>query len=324
MSAAKEAFDPAILQTLTDEERAAIAGDDADIHDLEALQKLADATAAEDGAVAAGPDDDDDDNKPDDAEAKPPAAGTAEAAEAAVVQPAPAATESPADAAPIVQEAKPVEPTRIVYDYQLPDDYQAKVDAIRSREDELAQQFKSGELDFDAYRAAARELDIEREALTDMRVKAAISQEVNQQTGESLWRSALQQFNATTAKADGIDYAKDEVKQADFDQFLKVLADKPENADKDHNWFISEAHKRVKALHGIVTAPPPNPNKNGRREPNLSQLPKTLSDVPGGDGPGDVSDEFTALDSLDGLAFEDALANLKRTNPAAFARYEAR
>lgn len=321
MSAAKEAFDPAILQTLTDEERAAIAGDDADIHDLEALQKLADAAAAEDGAVATGPDDDDD-NKPDDADAKPPAA---EAAESAVVQPAPAATDTPADAAPVAQEAKPAEPTRIVYDYQLPEDYQAKVDAIRAQEDEIAQQFKSGELDFDAYRAAARELDIEREALTDMRVKAAISQEVNQQTGESLWRSALQTFNATTAKADGIDYAKDEVKQADFDQFLKVLADKPENAEKDHNWFISEAHKRVKALHGIVTAPPSNPNKNGRRDPpNLSQLPRTLSDVPGGDGPGDVSDEFTALDSLDGLAFEDALANLKRTNPAAFARYEAR
>jgi hypothetical protein len=41
-------------------------------------------------------------------------------------------------------------------------------------------------------------------------------------------------------------------------------------------------------------------------------------------GSGDVSDEFAALDSLDGLAFEDALATLKRTNPAAFARYEAR
>lgn len=316
MSAAKEAFDPAILQTLTDEERAAILGDDAPADEVEALKALAET----DGSGADEDDDGDDDEKVDEEDD----GDDDSLADAAAAQPAPAATDTPAEAAPVAQEAKPAEPTRIVYDYQLPEDYQTKVDAIRNREDEIAQQFKSGELDFDAYRAAARELDIEREALTDMRVKAAISQEVNQQTGESLWRSALQQFNATTAKADGIDYAKDEVKQADFDQFLKVLADKPENAEKDHDWFIIEAHKRVKALHGIVTAPPPNPNKNSRREPNLSQLPKTLSDVPGGDGPGDVSDEFTALDSLDGLAFEDALANLKRTNPAAFARYEAR
>jgi len=316
MSAAKEAFDPAILQTLTDEERAAILGDDAPADEVEALKALAET----DGSGADEDDDGDDDDKADE-----DGDGDDDAlADAAAAQSAPAATDPPADAAPVAQEAKPAEPTRIVYDYQLPEDYQTKVDAIRNREDEIAQQFKSGELDFDAYRAAARELDIEREALTDMRVKAAISQEVNQQTGESLWRSALQQFNATTAKADGIDYAKDEVKMAEFDQFLKMLADKPENAEKDHNWFISEAHKRVKAMNGIVTAPKPNAQRNERRDPpNLSQLPKTLSDVPGGDGPGDVSDEFSNIYALDGLAYEDALKHLERTNPAAYARFVA-
>jgi hypothetical protein len=300
---AKEQFDPAILDTLTEEERAPIIGDGAQGDEAEALKALADA-GEEDGDDG---EDDGDDGEGGDASAEPDVAGDPEVAPPETAESA----------------SSPVEPARVVYDYQLPEDYQAKVDAIRAKEDELAQQFKDGELDFDAYRAATRELDLEREALTDMRVKAAIAQDMSQQTGEAEWIAALRAFNSTVAKADGIDYSKDLDKQADFDQFLKVLADKPDNADKSQEWFIEEAHKRVKALHGIV-APAPNNGKPNRRAPDMRHLPQTLADVPGSDGPGDVSDEFAALDSLDGLAFEDALATLKRTNPAAFARYEAR
>lgn len=287
---AKEEFDPALLETLTEEERAAITGGDP--YDVEALKALAEDSGDE------GEDDDDegDDESTNDA---PP-------------------TVPPADEA---QAVEPATKTRVAYDYKLPDDYTAKVEALREQEDALAQQFKSGDLDFDAYRAEARKIDQEREALTDMRVKAAISEELNQQTGEAEWFAALRVFNSTTAKADGIDYAKDMDKQADFDLFLKSLAEKPENASKDMQWYITEAHKRVKALHGVVA--PTKPAKQ-TRQPNLEGLPKTLVDVPGADGPGDVSDEFAGLDSLDGLAFEDALANLKRSNPAAFARYESR
>lgn len=299
---AKEEFDPAILATLTDEERAAITGGDAD--DLEALKAIAAAGGEEEIDGEDGDDDDDDDIVDDGEVAKPVDA-----------QPDPIQ----ADDAPPPAPEKP----RVVYDYKLPDDYTTQVDAIRTKEDALAQQFKDGDLDFEEYRAEARKLDIEREALADMRIKAAVSEELNQQSGDAEWHAALRTFNATTAKADGIDYAKDLAKQADFDLFLNTLGGKPENADKDIGWFISEAHKRVKALHG-VTSPAPTPNKDKARRPNLEALPKTLVDVPGSDGPGDVSDEFSALDTLDGMAFEDALANLKRTNPAAFARYEAR
>lgn len=287
---AKEEFDPALLETLTEEERAAITGGDPD--DVEALKALAEESGDE------GEDGDDDDEGDDEsANDAPP-------------------TVPPADEAPAVGLT-----AKVAYDYKLPDDYAAKVEALREQEDALAQQFKSGDLDFDAYRAEARKIDQEREALTDMRVKAAISEELNQQTGEAEWFAALRVFNSTTAKADGIDYAKDMDKQADFDLFLKSLAEKPENASKDMQWYITEAHKRVKALHGVVA--PTKPAKQ-TRQPNLEGLPKTLVDVPGADGPGDVSDEFAGLDSLDGLAFEDALANLKRSNPAAFARYESR
>jgi hypothetical protein len=121
---AKEEFDPALLETLTDEERAAITGGDPD--DVEALKALAEDSGDE------GEDDDDegDDESANDA---PP-------------------TVPPADEAPAVE---PATKTRVAYDYKLPDDYTAKVEALREQEDALAQQFKSGDLDFDAYRAEA-------------------------------------------------------------------------------------------------------------------------------------------------------------------------
>lgn len=290
---AKEEFDPAVLETLTEEERAAITGGDAD--DVEALKALADEGGGDDGDEG-----DEDDEGAEEADDDNPQADAA-----------------PAEDAHAVDAKAPV-----VYDFKLPEDYTAKVETLREQEDALAQQFKSGEIDFDQYRAEARKIDQEREALTDMRVKAAISEELNQQTGEAEWFAALRVFNSTTAKADGIDYAKDLAKQADFDLFLKSLAEKPENAKKDMHWYIAEAHKRVKALYDVVA--PTRPTKPANRTPPLEGLPKTLVDVPGADGPGDVSDEFAALDSLEGLAFEDALANLKRSNPAAFARYESR
>jgi hypothetical protein len=81
-------------------------------------------------------------------------------------------------------------------------------------------------------------------------------------------------------------------------------------------WFLSEAHKRTKALHGVAAdklAPKADGDKKPEaktRKPNLDKLPANLSQVPGGDGPGDVGSEFADIDKLDGLAYETALAKM--------------
>ena len=46
------------------------------------------------------------------------------------------------------------------------------------------------------------------------------------------------------------------------------------------------------------------------RKSPVDALPATLAQVPGSDGPGDVSGEFSELDSLEGLDYEQAIAKM--------------
>jgi hypothetical protein len=293
-------FDEHILSTMTDEERATI---------------LEQQTPEEIAAIAAiangdedGPDDDDEDEDNGDTGAADPAAPAAAAA-----APAPAA--DPAPATPSASDA--FQPS---YQAKLPDDFAAQESAIKEQNDALAARFKSGDIDFDQYRVEAEALSKSERALDEIRLKATLSQEMTAQTAEQQWNHTVQRFIATTAKDGGIDYSKDPDKQSDLDVFVRTLANDAKNADKPAEWFLAEGHKRVKALHGIglVTAPPVTDAKNTRKTP-LDAAPKTLAQVPGSDGPGDVDgNEFTDVDRLTGDAQEEAI---RKMTPAQRERY---
>lgn len=293
-------FDEHILSTMTDEERATI---------------LEQQTPEEIAAIAAiangdedGPDDDDEDEDNGDTGAAYPAAPAAAAA-----APAPAADPAPATAS----ASDAFQPS---YQAKLPDDFAAQESAIKEQNDALAARFKSGDIDFDQYRVEAEALSKSERALDEIRLKATLSQEMTAQTAEQQWNHTVQRFIATTAKDGGIDYSKDPDKQSDLDVFVRTLANDVKNADKPAEWFLAEGHKRVKALHGIglVTAPAATDAKNTRKTP-LDAAPKTLAQVPGSDGPGDVDgNEFTDVDRLTGDAQEEAI---RKMTPAQRERY---
>lgn len=293
-------FDEHILSTMTDEERATI---------------LEQQTPEEIAAIAAiangdedGPDDDDEDEDNGDTGAADPAAPAAAAA-----APAPAADPAPAT----TSASDAFQPS---YQAKLPDDFAAQESAIKEQNDALAARFKSGDIDFDQYRVEAEALSKSERALDEIRLKATLSQEMTAQTAEQQWNHTVQRFIATTAKDGGIDYSKDPDKQSDLDVFVRTLANDVKNADKPAEWFLAEGHKRVKALHGIglVTAPAATDARNTRKTP-LDAAPKTLAQVPGSDGPGDVDgNEFTDVDRLTGDAQEEAI---RKMTPAQRERY---
>jgi hypothetical protein len=143
------------------------------------------------------------------------------------------------------------------------------------------------------------------------------------QTAEQQWAFTVRRFMSATAKAEGgIDYVKDAEKNADLDLFVKALARDEKNSDKPAEWFLSEAHRRVQAMHGIATKPTPAPTLEkpaASRKPPIDAAPKTLAQVPGGDGPGDVDgNEFADVDRLTGDAQEEAI---RRMTPSQRERY---
>lgn len=289
------------LDTLTPEERSAIEGDEYGDEDREIIKKIA-GDASDDDADEDEDDDDGDDDDVGDAGYQPQ--------EGKAVEP-------PADEP--AQAAQPVVPR---YEAQLPQDYDQQIAALKARDAELRQRFKDGDIDIDERDAGLAELAEQRERLLVLRAKAEISQEMAQQTAAQQWQATINAFVAKAARDDGVDYRKDAALANDWDQFVRVLAAKPEHADKSMEWFLAEAHKRVMALYGLAKPAPKDPlaDAKAKRKPPVDAAPTTLAQVPGSDGPGDVSNEFSDVLALDGLEFEEAIARMSPAQREKFLR----
>lgn len=322
MSAAT--LDQDILDTMTPEELAAINDPEHSEAELEAMRRIADDDGDDDG------DDDDTSAPPVEGKDAPPAAENKPAAPAAAAatntDPAPA---KPAASAAVEEPAMPPSAVTATYDAKLPSDYDDQVKTLATQEADLKAKFKSGEIDFDEFEVQRGELLTRRDELNQARIKAEISQEMTQQTAQNQWKSTVDRFVMSAAKEEGgIDYRKDLAKQADLDQFVRVLASRDENSDKPMDWFLTEAHKRVKALHGVAdVAPAPKADSaaaakaaNEGRKPPVAAMPATLAQVPGGDGPGDVAGEFADIDALEGDALESAIAKMTPAQREKWAR----
>lgn len=286
--------DNEMLDTLTAEERAAIAETD----------PAKDAALA---AIAAGVEDGT--GGEDDEDADDSSVDTGKAAD-----PAPAAPEVPASPAPEADPApaaaKP-EPAS-AYRAELPADHADKKAAAQSSLEDLRARFKAGEIEVDEYETQRDAATNELRSLERAEIKAEIAQEMTHQSAEAQWASAIRrQFDA--AKTAGVDYDTDEGKRGDLDTFVRALGAKPENADKSMDWFMAEAHKRVLALHDIRPAAAPAAAKTSApsRKPPIDAVVPSLTNVPGSNSADDVgNDEFADIDKLDGLELEAALSRL--------------
>lgn len=315
MSAVVDSLDKDVFATLTAEEQAAIKDHEYTPAELAAIKNIA-GDAGADGADDAG-DDGGDADEVLDANGNPVAVEVKLDTTAAPAADAPKPTEAAdQDPAPAPQaQATPV------FVAKLPEDYQARVDALNDKATAIRQQFKDGEIDLDTFDAKNAELQTERDDLVVLRAKAEISKDMTAQSAEDAWRMTVNTFFSTVKTAGGPDYIADEARRNDLDMFVKALASDEKTSDKPMSWFLTEAHKRVQALHGeAAPAPKPAPDAGkqkdpvaearARRTPNMETAPKTLAQVPGADGHGDVGSEFAHLDSLEGDALESAIARL--------------
>lgn len=313
MSAKDEEYDrDAGLANLTEEERAALAEDEFNDDEKAALQEIA---AADDGED----EDEDDDGDEDDVGEVVAATEAKPSAEAADID----ADSGDAPSAEISGDGDGEEDAApAVYQSSLPEDFDDRVTALEEAETEIARKFEAGEIEAPEYVRESRRIANERSELDRVRVKAEVAAEMSQQAALQQWQNQVAKFMRDAKKTDGVDYRGDEALGAELDTMVKALANNPANADKPSGWFLQQAHKAIKAMHGIADKPAPA-SKDGKpapRKPPIDKAPKTLAQVPGGDGPGDVSDEFANLDNLEGDEFENALSRL---TPAQRARYLA-
>ncbi len=309
------AFDQDALDTLTPEELEAIKGDEMDDADRAAMARIAGDAGDADADADAEDDDPDDDGEGD--------------GDDAAEKPEPAAAEAAADEDPDPAPEPQAQPVaqQTAYQAPLPDGYEDKVKSLDSQESDLKARFKAGEMDFEEFDEKRAQIIAERDELRTARVKAEIAREMAEQNAAAQWQRAIDSLatRAATPEGGGVDYRKDAEKAADLDSFVRTLANNPANAERPMEWFLSEAHKRVLALHGLAPARAAAPasadpvaEAKAKRRPPVDAVPKSIAGVPGGDGPGDVGGEFAHLEQLEGWELEDAIARL---SPAQRAKY---
>ena len=293
--------------TLSDEELSAINGDDLSDEDRDLLQLVA-------GDGDDGDDDDEDDDEPSDevgddddqdGDADPETIAAANADSAAAQPPA--------------SERQPAASYQAAV---LPADFQEQISATHTAQSDLLQRFQEGDLEVSEYVAELSKITEQRDALMAAKIKAEISHEMEEQASAREWQQAVHRFLDRVAKSEQVDYRTDAARARDLDTFVKVLANDPENAQQSSEWFLQEAHKLVNARRGgTVTATKDDPRpRPAPRKPDLKAVPKTLAHVPGSDGPGDVSDEFLTIDSLEGMDLETAIARMTPAQREKYAR----
>ncbi len=197
------------------------------------------------------------------------------------------------------------------YRAELPADYDDQVKANKDAVAAARAKFNEGELEQAELDAELDRLQDERDQLRDMRTRATVSAEMQQQSVQQAWNNTINSFFEEAAKSAElgiVDYRQDKAKQADLDAMVRALGAAPGNENKPMRWFLEEGHRRVVALHGIATTKKP---ADVQRKPDASAVVTNLADVPGGAGDADpVSDEFAELDKLTGLDYERALAGM--------------
>lgn len=320
-------IEPHLLDLLEPEERAALM--ESEDFDLAALKAVAGDDERDEDA------DKDEDGEADGDEAQAAAPVEGEAADGAKEAAAEPAAETAAEPSEPVEPVEPVKaaiepakesaPQRAAYRYTLPDDYEARAEANRAAQLALYEKYKEGDMPIEELQAEQARLTAERDELLTHKMRADIAADMQRQSQEAARDAAVNALFDRTKAA--IDYRKDEGAMRQLDRAVKLLAADEANGDKPLDWFLDEAHRMVQAMRGVVAAPAPKQDAvkaaAAARKPDLSAAPKTLAQAPAAGGAGDVGSEFDDIMNLDGEAFEDALANMARTNPQRFARFQA-
>lgn len=233
-------------------------------------------------------------------------------------------------------EAEILRPRLPRYKVEPVEKYEEKVKAIDDAIAAAEAKYAEGDLELKDLLSTTRKLTADRYDLTRQQDRAQMAEEHNTQAVRTEWLGDVQDFFVKTNAAEGIDYTKRGLNVA-FDDALKTLAADKANAERSTAWYLREAHKMVKADLGLTgkvqtaeekaaaeaaaKAAALKKAKAEGREPKLAAVP-ALGAAPsaGDDDASGGNPEFRAIDALEGIEFEDALAALPKAKHDAYLR----
>lgn len=284
------------LDSLSDEERAAIDGED--VGTTEEVERAA--KAAE--SIKDDPND-------------PPPDAAADAAEDPPPEPEAAAIE------PLVPRLDPPE---------IPDD--AALNALLDQRKQIREQYRNGDISAEQKDELEDKINDQIADIRADRKNAEFVEHFNTRAAENDYLRTLAAVKSEIRKSDGIDYDKNPTLLQSWDIKVRTLASDPANANRPADWYLKEAHKQVMAEAAAAAEamgyrrpgkgtqdPTVRRSLEGRRPP--ADLPRSLATLPAAAADSSAAGtEFAHLDGLNGDELEIAVARMTPDQQERWAR----
>ena len=209
------------------------------------------------------------------------------------------------DAAPEIQLESLQKPTN--FKTEAPTEYKTQRTELVKEKSALMKKLMDGELDADEFATQESAISDKLEDLTAQRIRSETLQEANVQSAAQYQQREIQRLIALS-KSD-IDYTTDIKAQKQFDAVLSAIDQDPDNAGRDYSDILSDAHKVVLALRGIMTKGDKVDEAVKSRIPE-AKPPVTLRNIPSASTPNANGDMLDQLGRLTGQAYQDAFAKL--------------
>jgi len=274
-------FSDADLAGLSEEERAAISGDD---------EGDAVPAGGDDGATGDGED--------------PNFGASVPAAPADKVETPEAAGDGAGDVAPEVREFTPS------FHISGPKNFNASMESLKAERAAFTAKFKEGEISVEELLDGQSAVDEKTNALREHQFAANLTATLDEQSKEQRWKMEQEDFMDANKQ-----YVENNILRSALNTAVIDIARREENSKWSGKKVLAEAHKAVQEAMGTKSADPvvaaaDAANAAVNRKPDLSVVPKTLAGLPAAGIQDTGIDEFAHIDKLQGVELENALAKL--------------
>lgn len=292
------------LSGLSDEERAAILGEDEEGNEIDDTGGGSDNTPNDNG-------DDDDDTVGGGEDTLNPADSDTTSGDTSSGEDTIAAA-----AADVVDLSKFDEPpTDVEISFTPVEDFDSKMADIETKRADLSKKLSDGDIELTEFLQENNKLSSEE---TELRVKKATAdqaeqhnknvQEQRQQWEVERWKAVNKEFFSRPENS----IYKDPASAKQIDNAVKLLAADPDNADKPGEWFLQEADKMARALLGVKSTPQLKKQEKPRSGIKPSDIPPSLSSLPAAESNETGASEFDYLSKLEGMDLERAVASMPK------------
>ena len=221
-------------------------------------------------------------------------------------------------------------PSQVRMDVKPVEDFDNKIADFNKQLDDLLEKLDNGDITLKEYSVESRKIQKEETEITLQQREALNATSFNKRLDEAEVEFATNQWSKTVDKflkqESNVLYTSNEQLNAALDKTVKYLATTEPEADP--SYYLEESDRilraRYPALFGDKEKPVEktieDPKKSTTRKPNLTDIPKTLSNLPSADTNETGDSEFAYLDKLTGFKLEQAIALIAK-DPAKEERY---